>query len=74
MSVDTSLRSSSSLSRHKNVLTRAERIARLKEQDRWDEIGTVLGMPKVGNRKPKSGGKKKAKGPDTGEEEKTEAT
>ncbi|MGE3181963.1 MAG: small basic protein [Phycisphaerae bacterium] len=70
MSVDISLRSSSTLVRHKNVLTRAERIARLKEEERWDDINKVLGMPKVGNRKPKSGAKKKAKGPDAEEAKK----
>jgi small basic protein (TIGR04137 family) len=29
------------------VLTRAERIARLKELDRWKEGDSVLGLPKV---------------------------
>ncbi|MDX2200880.1 MAG: small basic protein [Phycisphaerae bacterium] len=56
MSMDTSLRTGSSLTRHKNVLNRAERIARLKTLEKWTDGGKVLGMPKVGNRKPKAGG------------------
>lgn len=62
MSIDTSLRSTSTLVRHKNVLNRSERIARLKEQERWEQVNKVLGMPKVANRKSKAGGKKKVKG------------
>ncbi|MCA9244362.1 MAG: small basic protein [Phycisphaerales bacterium] len=66
MSIDQSLRSSATLSRHRNVLSRAERVVRLQELERWGEGMEALGLPKVGNRKPKTGGKKKAKG---GEEE-----
>ena len=56
MSMDTSLRAGSSLTRHKNVLNRTERIARLKSLEKWTDDAKVLGMPKVGNRKPKGGG------------------
>ena len=50
MSLDRSLRSRSSLARHRNVLTRTERVARLTEEESWDESRSVLGLPKVGNR------------------------
>jgi small basic protein (TIGR04137 family) len=51
MSLDSSLKSASSLVRHRNVLTRAERLVRLAEQDKWTESKGVLGLPKVANRK-----------------------
>jgi small basic protein (TIGR04137 family) len=51
MSLDRSLRGASSLVRHRNVLTRGERLDRLKEQEKWDESKPVLGLPKVANRK-----------------------
>ncbi|MCG3126465.1 MAG: hypothetical protein CHACPFDD_01301 [Phycisphaerae bacterium] len=60
MAIDSSLRRQSGLSRHRNVLSRPERIAKLKERESWTEEDGVLGLPKVGNRKPKAG-KKKAK-------------
>lgn len=59
MSLDTSLRSKSSLVRHRNVLTRSERVTQLLEAGRIDPKEGVLGLPKVSNRKPKAGGKKK---------------
>ena len=61
MSLDKSLKSKASLSRHRNVLGRAERIDVLKEDDRWDEGQSPVGLPKVSHRKAKVG--KKAKGP-----------
>src|SRR5262245_20569904 len=51
MSLDRSLRSANSLVRHRNVLTRAERLAKLKEEEKWDEKKSVFGLPKVANRK-----------------------
>lgn len=58
MSVDRSLRLKSSLARHRNVLTRAERVERMQAADQWsDEVG-ALGLPKIGNRK--AAAKKKA--------------
>ena len=51
MSLDSSLKSASSLVRHRNVLTRAERLTRLAEQEKWNESKPVLGLPKVANRK-----------------------
>jgi small basic protein (TIGR04137 family) len=57
MSVDRSLRTQSSLSRHRNVLTRAERVQLLLERD-WDTSNGVLGLPKIAHRKAKAGKKK----------------
>lgn len=51
MSLDRSLRGASSLVRHRNVLTRAERLDVLAEQEKWDASKPVLGLPKVGHRK-----------------------
>lgn len=51
MSLDRSLKSASSLVRHRNVLTRAERMERMKDEDKWTEGRAILGLPKVGNRK-----------------------
>lgn len=42
---------------HRNVLSRAERMARLREEERWPEGRSVFGLPKVRSIKPK----KKAK-------------
>ncbi len=63
MSRDKSLKSASSLSRHRNVLSRIERIDKLKEDERWTDGGSPFGLPKVGHRKVSVGGKvKKPKG------------
>jgi small basic protein (TIGR04137 family) len=51
MSLDPSLKSASSLVRHRNVLTRDERLARLKDEEKWPEGRSVFGLPKVANRK-----------------------
>jgi small basic protein (TIGR04137 family) len=51
MSLDPSLKSASSLTRHRNVLTRAERLDQLKEQEKWTEGKSPFGLPKVGHRK-----------------------
>ena len=58
MSMDTSLKSKSTLSRHRNVLSRAERIAVLKENGMWSE-GKATGLPKVSHRKASVGKKDK---------------
>jgi len=58
MSMDPSLKSASSLVRHRNVLTRGERLDRLAAQNKWDvNAKGVFGLPKVGNRKLVVGGK-----------------
>ena len=51
MSLDRSLKSASSLVRHRNVLTRAERLDQLKDEEKWDESKSVFGLPKVAHRK-----------------------
>jgi small basic protein (TIGR04137 family) len=51
MSLDRSLKSANSLIRHRNVLTRAERLDVLKDQEKWTEEKSVFGLPKVGHRK-----------------------
>jgi small basic protein (TIGR04137 family) len=51
MSMDRSLKSANALVRHRNVLTRAERLDKLKEEERWNESKSVFGLPKVANRK-----------------------
>jgi small basic protein (TIGR04137 family) len=58
MSIDRSLRLKSSLERHRNVLTRAERLAMLQEEDKWGERSSALHLPKIAHRKAKA--KKKA--------------
>jgi small basic protein (TIGR04137 family) len=51
MSLDRSLKAANTLVRHRNVLTRAERLARLTEEEKWNENKPVFGLPKVANRK-----------------------
>lgn len=60
MSIDRSLKIKGALSRHRNVLSRAERIEKLKEEDRWTEEDSLLGLPKVAHRKSHAGRKAKA--------------
>ena len=57
MSIDRSLKIKGALSRHRNVLTRAERIEKLKEEERWSEGESLLGLPKVAHRKSHAGRK-----------------
>ena len=64
MSIDRSLRLKSSLERHRNVLSRAERIESLRVQERWTPEAGALGLPKVGHRKVKAAKKKAAKAED----------
>ena len=74
MSLHRSLKGNSALSRHRNVLTRTERLARLEKEKRWDEEdGSIFGIPKVLSIK--VGGKKKKakKDEETGAEETAEA-
>ena len=47
MTMDQSLKVKAGAIRARNVLTRAERIARRKELGRFDEENSVVGMPKV---------------------------
>jgi small basic protein (TIGR04137 family) len=47
MSLHKSLAMRSRLRRHRSVLSRAERIERLKREERWSEDRSVFGLPKV---------------------------
>lgn len=57
MSIDRSLKVKGALSRHRNVLSRAERIAQLKDEERWAEGDSVFALPKVAHRKSHAGKK-----------------
>lgn len=57
MSLDASLKSASALVRHRNVLSRAERLEKLVTDGKWEENKSILGLPKVANRKMAVGGK-----------------
>jgi small basic protein (TIGR04137 family) len=62
MSIHSSLRGSSTLSGERSVLTRIERLARLKKEGKFHEdTSSVYGLPKVRTRFKVAGGKKKAK-------------
>jgi small basic protein (TIGR04137 family) len=63
MSLHRSLKTQpAALNQHRNVLTRAERIARLREQDRFSPgSNSPVALPKVASRQISAGKKKKAK-------------
>lgn len=64
MSVDRSLKSASTLVRHRNVLTRAERLAKLTDDGLWQAgENSVFALPKVAHRR-SGAGKKKTAGPE----------
>ena len=69
MTIDKSLKVRRGLLRSRSVLTRAERILKLAEADRWKEGDPVLGLPKV--RVPRLTLKKKKKVKKEEEAEKT---
>jgi len=60
MSIDRSLKIKGALKRHRNVLTRAERIEQLKGEGRWSDGDSLLGLPKISHRKSHAGRKAKA--------------
>ena len=51
MSIDRSLKVQGALKRHRNVLSREERIKVLKSEERWQDGDKVTGLPKVAHRK-----------------------
>jgi small basic protein (TIGR04137 family) len=59
MSIDHSLKIKGALKRHRNVLTRAERVGQLKDEERWSEGQSVFGLPKIAHRKSHAGRKEK---------------
>jgi len=61
MTIDKSLKVKAGAIKNRNVLTRAERITKLIEADRWKEGDKVLGLPKVRVVKISMKKKKKAK-------------
>jgi small basic protein (TIGR04137 family) len=61
MTIDKTLKVAQGLARARSVLTRAERLEKLKEQDRWAEGKSVYGLPKVRVRKMQLKKKKKEK-------------
>ncbi len=66
MSIDKSLVTKGKLARHRNVLTRAERIKFLINENLWEDGRSVFGLPKVKNLKMRKAAK--------AEKEKTEET
>jgi len=68
MTIDKSLKVKAGLLRTRNVLTRAERLTRLKDADRWREGDPIFGLPKVRVLKVALRKKKKAKKEEEGEE------
>jgi hypothetical protein len=55
-------------------LTRAERIEKLKEEEKWNEGDSLLGLPKVAHRKGHAGRKSKGDLPKEAEAEATPET
>lgn len=47
MSIDKSLKRKSALQRSRSVLTRAERIKTLQDQEKWTDGRSPFGLPKV---------------------------
>jgi len=64
MSIDPSLKVRNALARHRNVLSRAERVTILKDEERWSDGDSLLGLPKVAHRKV-SAGKKSSEAEET---------
>ena len=60
MSLDRSLKTGGSLIQHRSVLTRAERIAKMKQSRKLADDGSPLGLPKMVCHKPAAGKKPKA--------------
>jgi small basic protein (TIGR04137 family) len=73
VAIDKSLKRANRLQRSRNVLTREERIEKLKFEEKWGEEQTPFGLPKVRVVKTVIGKKKKKKSEEDGDEEKTVA-
>ena len=61
MTIDKSLKIQRGLIKNRNVLTRVERLAKLQEQDRWQDGDSIFGLPKVRVQKISLKKKKKVK-------------
>lgn len=64
MTIDKSLRVRRGLIRARSVLTRVERLEKLKETDRWSDGDSIFGLPKVRVQKLAIKKKKKVKAED----------
>ena len=73
MSIDRSLKIKGALARHRNVLSRAERIEELTKEERWEEGDSVFGLVKVAHRKSHSGRKAAAEKTEEAAEQTEEA-
>jgi small basic protein (TIGR04137 family) len=73
MSIDRSLKIKGALARHRNVLTRAERIDQLKDEEKWSEGDPLTGLPKVAHRKSHAGKKSQEGPPKEGEAQAAES-
>ena len=67
MTIDKSLKVKAGAAKTRNVLTRAERLTKLIDEDRWKEGDPVYGIPKVRVVKLALKKKKKAKKEETDE-------
>ena len=74
MTIDKSLKIRRGMSSNRSVLTRAERIEKLKEADRWQEGDSPFGIPKVRVRKLVMKKKKKKKEEDDSETAESDVT
>jgi small basic protein (TIGR04137 family) len=61
VTIDKSLKTRSRLARARSVLSRDERIAKMREEDRWTEGRSPFGLPKIRVAKLATGKKKKVK-------------
>lgn len=68
MTIDKTLKVRRGMTSNRSVLTRAERLEKLKEADRWQDGDSPFGLPKVRVRKLQMKKKKKKKEEDTAEE------
>jgi len=69
MSLHSSLKRSSAAIRHRNVLKREERLAKLTDEERWsEEDDSIYGLPKVRSIKVRVKKKAKKKAEDEGAE------
>ncbi len=71
MTMDKSLKALRGLIRSRSVLTRAERIQRLKASDRWQDGDSPIGLPKVRVYKLAMRKKKKHKEDEEGDDKKS---
>lgn len=61
MTIDKSLKVKAGGGKQRNVLTRVERLAKMKEREKWADGNSIIGMPKTRVDKISMKKKKKAK-------------